>query len=262
MTITVPTVSSATAATTDEAKEGRQTRFSGLVSVEKLSKTPVVIVGVGAVGRQVALGLAAMGVEPITLIDPDVVNEVNLGTQGYRPDQVGRPKVVATGGDLNAINPRYVGTLIQKRFGLSMGNLCKGAAVFCCVDDMEARRLVYETLMGDGLDEFFSEARMTSRVGHVRCCYGDDMESGGLTWSAWMADWYPNSDAETEACTSRMTPFGAAITASLMIAQYFKHLRGEYVPYHVTVNLISMEMFQRSAEDANAEKSAQPAREM
>ena len=53
-------------------------RQRDLVSTEKLANTPVTIIGVGAIGRQVALQLAALGVMQIELIDFDEVELHNI----------------------------------------------------------------------------------------------------------------------------------------------------------------------------------------
>lgn len=41
------------------------------------------VIGVGAVGRQVALQLAAMGVSRFQLFDFDIVEPTNINFQGY-----------------------------------------------------------------------------------------------------------------------------------------------------------------------------------
>ncbi len=55
----------------------------------------VLIVGCGGLGSWTALGLAKGGVKEITLVDPDIVEEKNLSTQVYGPEDVGRYKVEA-----------------------------------------------------------------------------------------------------------------------------------------------------------------------
>ena len=72
----------------------RRSRYAEIISEDWLSK-PVIVIGVGAIGRQVALNLAQIGVSNLELIDPDTVSDVNLGSQGWSPSEVGRLKVVA-----------------------------------------------------------------------------------------------------------------------------------------------------------------------
>ena len=58
-------------------------RQRDLVSTDKLASTPVTIIGVGAIGRQVALQLAALGVMQIQLIDSVSYTHLTLPTTPY-----------------------------------------------------------------------------------------------------------------------------------------------------------------------------------
>jgi molybdopterin-synthase adenylyltransferase len=58
-------------------------RQQELVPRERLADMTVTVIGVGAIGRQVACQLAAIGVPQLQLIDFDVVDHTNVTTQGY-----------------------------------------------------------------------------------------------------------------------------------------------------------------------------------
>ena len=75
----------------------RDIRQRGLIPADKLAKLHAVVIGVGAIGRQAAILLASMGVSRMTLFDPDFVAIENLAVQGYWPEDLGQPKVLATG---------------------------------------------------------------------------------------------------------------------------------------------------------------------
>ena len=64
--------------------------------VPKIDKMKWAVIGVGAVGRPIALTLAAMGAKRLLLIDPDTVELHNCAVQGYRVDQINRSKVGMT----------------------------------------------------------------------------------------------------------------------------------------------------------------------
>lgn len=97
----------------------RDIRQRGLVPPDKLAACTVLVIGVGAVGRQAALQLAAMGVSELTLIDHDTVDVVNLAPQGYMPEEIGRAKVQATGEWCTRLNPELVIHAHAERFGRS-----------------------------------------------------------------------------------------------------------------------------------------------
>src|SRR5438552_18287249 len=88
-----------------EALHRRDLRQRDLVPPARLAACLAVVVGVGAIGRQVALQLAAVGVPFLTLYDDDTVAEENLAPQGYCPDQLGLAKVEATAADCHRIHP-------------------------------------------------------------------------------------------------------------------------------------------------------------
>src|SRR5437588_985344 len=90
---------------TGENLPNRDLRQRDLVPPERLAGCHAAVIGVGAIGRQVALQLAAVGIPLLLLYDDDVVAEENLAAQGYRPDQLGMAKVDATGIDCQRINP-------------------------------------------------------------------------------------------------------------------------------------------------------------
>ena len=66
----------------------RFTRQEGLVPQKALSGVAATVIGVGAIGRQVALQLAAIGAPRLQLIDFDIVNETNVTTQGYLAEEI------------------------------------------------------------------------------------------------------------------------------------------------------------------------------
>ena len=74
----------------------RDLRQREIVPPERLAACRATVVGVGAIGRQVALQLATMGVPWLQLVDPDIVEPVNLacrhpsleGFSGPTPGQV------------------------------------------------------------------------------------------------------------------------------------------------------------------------------
>ena len=71
-------------------------RQQDLVPTERLQSLTATVIGVGAIGRQVALPLAAMGIRTLRLIDFDIVEPTHVTTRGHRRADLGRLKVLAT----------------------------------------------------------------------------------------------------------------------------------------------------------------------
>src|SRR4051812_41407134 len=79
-----------------ETFDDRFARQQDLVPSEQLADFVVTVIGVGAIGRQVALQLAAIGVRRLQLMDFDRVDATNITTQGFLLADIGQLKVRAT----------------------------------------------------------------------------------------------------------------------------------------------------------------------
>lgn len=105
-------------------------------------KARVVVVGAGALGNFVALGLAFAGVESVTVMDPDVVDVTNLNRQVFLADGVGRSKA------------EVLCETLHRRFGLQAKarvayarrstELAAYDAIFDCADNFETRIVLSE----------------------------------------------------------------------------------------------------------------------
>ena len=137
----------------------RYARQRDLVPPDRLASCRATVIGVGAIGRQVALQLAAMGIPWLQLVDFDVVEASNLASQGYLQDDLGRPKVQATGDLCHQINHLLEVHAEASRFRRSMET---GTVLFCCVDGIGTRRLVWEAVKNKV--DFFVDGRMSAEA--------------------------------------------------------------------------------------------------
>lgn len=208
----------------------RNLRQRDIVPPEALAQCRPTVIGVGAIGRQVALQLAAMGVTWLQLIDHDIVEEVNLAPQGYLENDLGRPKVQATADLAQNLNHRLETHEHQDRFrrGMEIGN-----AVFCCVDSIDTRRHIWKAVKDQVT--FFSDGRMTAEV--LRVLIVAD-ETGRKHYPTTL---FPGAEAYTGACTAKSTIYCANIAAGLMLSQFAKWLRKLPVESDITLNLLAGE---------------------
>lgn len=231
---------------TTEFHGGRMERYCGLMDVDKLQNLRVAVVGVGAIGRKATLMLAEMGVRDFVLIDGDEVSEVNMGVQGYRPDQVGMLKVSAMCDDLDAIFGDDGGDPGGECYPLRLLadndespdqiDACLAIrdadVVMLCVDCMDARKLVVDVAMAEsGADAppLVIEARMNALSCEVRSIYDDE------SLAAWRAAWYPPSVAKRQVnddpdnidggCTTKSTLFCATGAATFMVSLVCQWIR-------------------------------------
>ena len=108
----------------------------------------VCVVGAGALGNFVGLGLAYAGVRNITVIDPDEVEVTNLNRQVFFADGVGRDKAALLCEKLNTLfgtNANACPAYFQRSTDVSEHD-----AVFDCVDNFETRILLSERCRDQG----------------------------------------------------------------------------------------------------------------
>ncbi len=209
----------------------RDLRQRQIVPPERLATQRASVVGVGAIGRQVALQLAAMGIPWLQLIDPDIVEPVNLACQGYLEDDLGRPKVQATADLCQQLNHGLEVQEVRQRFrrSLEIGN-----AVFCCVDSIATRRLIWQAVQHRV--EFWADGRMSAEV--LRILVACD----GASRRHYPTTLFAAEQAYAGACTARSTIFCANIAAGLMVEQFARFLRGVLVDADVQLNLLAGEL--------------------
>src|SRR4051794_37246809 len=127
---------------TIESLANRDIRQRDLVPPQRLSQCTAVVIGVGAIGRQVALQLAAIGIPAIELNGHGLVAGENLAPQGYWREDLGPAKVSATGDVCRRICPELQLTPTAERFRRSFVRTIQNAekhpevVCFCCVDSI------------------------------------------------------------------------------------------------------------------------------
>jgi molybdopterin/thiamine biosynthesis adenylyltransferase len=195
------------------------------------------VIGVGAIGRQVALQLAALGIPRMTLFDDDIVQVENLAPQGYWPEDMHHHKVNATAELCRRIHPPIALTAVPERFKRSTMREMPfdgEPIIFCCVDSIVTRRMIWETVRSSA--RFFVDGRMSAEV--LRVIAVDEPA---------MDDYYPRTlfaaeQAYVGACTARSTIYTASIAAGMMVHQFAKWLRGLPVDADLTLNLLAAEL--------------------
>jgi len=215
----------------NEQTKERYSRQQDIVPSDRIAACKATVVGVGAIGRQVALQLTAMGISWLQLVDFDLIEISNLASQGYLQDDLGKPKVEATANLCRQINNDLDVHEVNDRFRRSMEF---GDVLFCCVDSIETRRLIWNATK-DNVNCFI-DGRMSAEV--LRVLTACDSRS---------RECYPNTlftpeQAYIGPCTAKTTIYCANIAAGFMIAQFTKWLRNLPIDADIQVNLLSMEM--------------------
>ena len=189
------------------------------------------MIGVGAIGRNVALQLASLGMPRIQLVDFDMVDDSNRTTQGYALADVGMSKVLATLTAIRQIDRAIQVATVEDRY---RPRLETGDAVFCCVDSIEARAAIWRTAQRHC--RFWCDRRMLAEVIRV-LTVAEDQDR----------DYYPTTlfaqaEAQPGRCTARSTIYAANIAAGLMVHQFTRWLRAIPVDRDMSLNLLAGEL--------------------
>ena len=196
---------------------------------DRLADATVVVMGVGALGNEVAKNLALAGVGRLVLCDPDLVSESNLSRtvlfgpwDGEAPaaadSPVGATKVEVAAASLRRLVPgiRVEARAADLGTGVGLGELAAAVAVLGCLDTRRARlrllgrcALVNAALVDGGTVPWGGEVRL--RLSPDEPCYGCSMNahqrgSSDLPWSCL-------DEPEDQ-------PAGASIASSSLIAAW------------------------------------------
>jgi len=210
----------------------RYSRQADIVPRQRILDCKATVIGVGAIGRQVAIQLTAIGVPHIQLVDFDTVEISNLATQGYMQKDLKRPKVDVTAEYCREINYDLQVEVVLDRFKRSIP---VGNTVFCCVDSIVARKHIWDAIK-DKVN-FFVDGRMSAEVLRVVTACDDKSRT-----------YYPTTlfaaeEAHAGPCTAKSTIYCANIAAGFMLAQFTKYLRLLPVDPDIQVNLLASEIY-------------------
>ena len=217
--------------TTNSLGQDRFTRQQDLVPSERLSNITGTVIGVGAIGRQIALQLAAIGTPRVQLIDFDHVDLSNITTQGYLASDINRPKVAATADAMLRLDASIHVDSIHDRY---RPKLEIGDVVFCCVDSISARQAIWRSV--EARCQFWCDGRMLGEV--LRVLVAADIDAR----VRYTKTLFPQAEAQVGSCTSRSTIYAASIAAGLMIHQFTRWLRKLPIDSDVSMNLLASEM--------------------
>lgn len=172
-------------------------------------RAPITLVGLGGIGSWVAECLMRMGAERVHVIDPDAVEEVNLGPQCYARGDLGVAKVEATIARAADLGLQWTGERMAVGASTDLAAPGEGRIIVSGVDSMRARSDIWRAVReaGGGVAHYFDGrvSRDSWEVHSVRTGVHADRER-------YRHSLYSSREVPPEPCTARMTAFvGLAI---------------------------------------------------
>jgi hypothetical protein len=208
----------------------RYLRMEALLPREKIKDRTVGVIGCGAVGRQVATALGVMGVGKMVLVDYDVVEEVNMGAQGWNGYELGMGKVDALA--MEIAGDRRDSLVIQKNSKFKPG-MDVGTDWFVCVDSIDVRRQIWEAFQRSK-GEVLIDGRMLAETIRVVTEMRGSMDYEETLFKA--------SEAAQGTCTGRTIYYTCMVCAGMMLSQWRKYLMRLPIEKDIMCDLTCMRM--------------------
>ncbi len=217
-------------------EQTRDLRQQTLLPPDRLAGITALVIGVGSIGRRVALELAAMGVPKLWLVDHDVVETVNLATQLWQEADLGCAKVIAAAATCKLNNPACQVVPLQSRFQRSMLSVFEHdeLAVFVCVDSIDVRTFIWEHTHRRA--SFLVDGRTGGEVCRV-------ITSGQpATDTHYQTTLFPGREAYSAGCTPPGAGYTAMAPVVLMLNQFSRWLRALPLRADMTLDLASLDL--------------------
>lgn len=189
------------------------TKFHDFFQPEKV-EDPIHIIGCGAIGSTVAASLARAGLKKMVLYDFDTVDAHNIANQMFTSEDIGRPKVVALADYLVKINPDITGHLRLAEKGYTGQKL--SGYIFLCVDDIDLRRQIAESCVGNRYVKAVFDFRMRLTDAQHYAARWDDRKAVQAFLNS-MAFSHEEAAKETPVSACNMT-LSIAPTVQLIVA--------------------------------------------
>ena len=209
----------------------RFTRQMDFVPSLSLQGRNITVIGLGAIGRGIALMLAAIGVRKMTLIDFDSVTPTNVTTQGFLQEDVGVEKVQAVERAIKAIDRDIEVNTIYDRF---RPRYEIGEIAFLCVDSITARTAIYNSIKDKV--KLMIDGRMLGEVWRVLTVHDDKSHTH------YKKTLFPPEEQAEGRCTGHATIYSAYMPACWMVHQLTRYLRKLPLDTDTECNMLASEL--------------------
>ena len=208
----------------------RNTRFKQLYSqtLEHFVSSPHYVIGVGSIGGSVLKGLCQIGVNEVTIVDFDLVEEANLGPQGFEDHQIGLLKTLARKEQFEKLSPSTNIELRSRRFKKS-DEYKPNAYWWLMVDSLKTREIIFNVAVKHNYHRIL-DCRMAGIVFETYCISKPEHEiiyESQLKWA--------QENPLNEGCSSKSTPFVPMIAAGTALGMAL----GMNSPFKVASDLLS-----------------------
>ena len=213
-----------------EESDSRYHRQLDIIHPDKLA-FPITIIGAGASGSYTALALAKMGCTDISVYDDDTVEAHNLPNQVYGRQYEEWFKVEALKDTIMQSEGLLLKAFAQKYAAQELG-----ALVISCVDNMEARKMIWQQAQAYG-----SMAKPITIIdprqgGEFIVIYSARSHGDIVGAQAYEAGLHPSGESMRLPCTARAVIYNSMLTGALVAIMVKKFALGQALPRRIAVD--------------------------
>lgn len=197
--------------------------------------TPVVLIGAGSIGSAIGVMLAKLGVQHLTIFDPDTIEDHNLSNQLFPRSALSNNKAEALKDFLELLAPTE-GTVSINAQNNVWDNETIAPVVIVAVDSMSTRKEIYEVLK----TKYGVITMVDTRMGgeKMRLYAGRPSDPGFQSF--YEANLYDDSEADELPCTARTIVYNVFSVAGLVGSILKKSWIGEPYAREIIFDLDSL----------------------
>ena len=208
-----------------ESAGGLELSRQALMVPSEVSSLKMTLIGIGAIGSNVATILARTGVKNFVLVDPDTVGIENLGPTSFSWDDVGELKVNAMSEQICEITGDTANVEVwPERY---RGRIIDSDIVIVGVDSMHVRQQLW-----DWRDQFPGwKLWLDGRIGHDQMSVYTVLEGDGVQY-----EYYEQTlqRAQTELpCGQKATAYICSLIAGIMSGMVVSYLNNGLLPREI-----------------------------
>jgi molybdopterin/thiamine biosynthesis adenylyltransferase len=189
----------------EEPNHHNHVRFSDLMWYDP-KFLEIAIGGVGGIGSWFATLVSRIGFKSMYLFDMDEIDTTNLGGQLYSADQVGQRKVDAVAHNITQFSSETVNR---------MDKYTEESAILpvmvSCFDNMEARKLFFESWCLDPNRKIFIDGRMVAESFQIFTVLPGQEDRYRETL-------FEDSEVQEQPCSAKATSHCGAMIGSMMVS--------------------------------------------
>jgi hypothetical protein len=187
----------------------------------------ITVIGAGGIGSVLTLCLAKMGCGNITLYDDDVVEDHNLPSQMFDPEQLGEKKVAAVADTVEAFTRTVIKSIPERWDGTAT------PIVLSAVDSMAARQEIYDVLKTKYGVALYIDARMGAEMLRTFALQPADPDQQ----RRYEKTLYPDAEASEEECTAKAIAYNTFVVGGVVASMVKHFLMDQPYPREVIFSL-------------------------